>query len=300
MALNNTALQNEPQKNRRVRTFLTALVVVVLVASVGFGIFYFLVRTLNPSTSVAQPIRTSGLTKLDPVLIDAQDITQLEISAGSSYLTIMPSQDLEGQHSVRFTESYPDDGSEHQAVTWDQTGNVLRISHNEQGKTVWSNKVIEIEVAPSMLEDLEVTAIDCTSGEIEAMDLDCSQLRIMAQSGNVSIEGARANNLQLELSSGNAALSGTFDEADIVVSSGDASLKVMGEPSNITCNVSSGDVELSLPETTGFTAQILASTGDVTFEQQVVEEAEGVVAYGDGKTQMDLTVATGNIRVAQF
>ena len=297
MALNDTNLHKQPQENHRIRMALRVIVIAALIASVGFGVFYFLARTLSPSTSVVQPIRTSELTKLDPVLIDVQDVTQLEVSAGSSYLSIAPSPDLEGQHSVRIVESYPDDGSEHQSVTWDQTGNVLRISHNEQGKMVWSNKVVEIEIAPSMLERLEIATVDCTSGEVKAMDLDCSQLRIAAQSGVVFVEEARADNLQLEVSSGTAALSGIFDKVDIVVSSGDASLKVTGEPSSIVCDVSSGDVELSLPETTGFTAKTVANTGDVTFEQQVVEGAEGVVTYGDGKTQMDLTAATGNIRV---
>lgn len=297
MAHNDTLQQNQPGKPHRVRTVLVVLAICVFVVGVGFGIFYFLVRTLNPSTSAVASVQGAKLIRLDPVLVDARDVTRLEVSAGSSYLSITPSPDLEGQHSMRITESYPDDGSEHQTVTWDQTGNVLRINHNEQGKTIWSNKVIEIEVAPSMLESLEVAAVDCTSGEIKARDLDCSQLCIAAQSGSVSVEGARADSLQLELSSGTAALSGTFDEMDVVVSSGDASLKVTGEPSNIVCTVSSGDVELSLLEGVGFTARTRADAGDVTFEQQIAEGAEGVVTCGDGKTQMDLTAATGNIRV---
>ncbi|MBR2683730.1 MAG: hypothetical protein IKE22_10765, partial [Atopobiaceae bacterium] len=74
MALNDTNLHKQPQENHRIRMALRVIVIAALIASVGFGVFYFLARTLSPSTSVVQPIRTSELTKLDPVLIDVQDV----------------------------------------------------------------------------------------------------------------------------------------------------------------------------------------------------------------------------------
>lgn len=286
---------------RSVITCLTAIVGCALLAVVALVVAYFLIRVLNPSTSNIPSILSGGSVRLDPVTIDAKDATQLEVSVGNATLTIAPSKDLAGRDVVRVIESYGKGEGDHPLATCTLEGGVLRIvQKSEEGAfESWGQRIIEVEVSPSVMERLEVVSLEGMSGEVIATDLDCEQLHVDIASGSITLRDAQADHLQLTLSSGGADLSGTFDDVDVSVGSGGANLYVTGEPTRITCDVTSGGLDVSLPRKLGFTAWTKVGAGEMTFEQKVVEEGSNVAVFGDGRTEMHLSVGSGSLHVSE-
>lgn len=150
------------------------------------------------------------------------------------------------------------------------------------------------------LKELE---IETTSGGVllknvsvaEEMDLD-------TVSGEIDVEGCRANELDACSVSGDMYINGSFEAAEFDCTSSSVFFSTEGSIKALKADTVSGDVTLNLPDESGFTMEVSTVSGDVyDFSTTNGLTRDGnTYTFGDGSMQFDIGTVSGDITVSTF
>ncbi|MBI9109273.1 MAG: DUF4097 family beta strand repeat protein [Spirochaetales bacterium] len=118
--------------------------------------------------------------------------------------------------------------------------------------------------------------IHASSGRIEAEYLEGSSALIDANSGRITIEELIAEKAGVKASSGDITVSAlSAGSADFEASSGETTILATGFNGDINIKSSSGDVTLSLPSGSAFSANLNASSGKIRSDFRLLTEVNG-------------------------
>lgn len=158
--------------------------------------------------------------------------------------------------------------------------------------------------------------VKTASGDLEGENLHCRQMTFKSASGDLRADGrweklcaeslsgdidlsGQAVELQASTASGDIQFSGTLQNAQAGSASGDLILECTALPEQVQLQSKSGDIELSLPDGTGFSLQYAAVSGDITSEFPLtgaVGAKSGSAAYLDGgESVFRLSTVSGDI-----
>ena len=148
----------------------------------------------------------------------------------------------------------------------------------------WTPKELSVESisAPIQIENLTGTEldVDTVSGVMELKDIRSDKLSLSTISAKITCSGA-AHEISLETTSGNCAL------------------ELTERPEKIDLDSVSGDLELFLPKTAGFTLRQDTVSGKFRSDFDYTCPSESRYVSGDGSCAISADTVSGNVNIRQ-
>lgn len=144
-------------------------------------------------------------------------------------------------------------------------------------------------------------AIDVGSGNVNSKDLHLNNLLLDVNSGNVNMDSIRAQTGFIDVRSGNIDLQHYTGLLEADVSSGNLTIQMDELSDDVKVEVSSGHVELDLPDHADFTLNgnvssgLISSSFPLKDQQESKREIKGI--NGTGEHYVDLSVSSGKIEL---
>lgn len=152
--------------------------------------------------------------------------------------------------------------------------------------------------SPMKLKNL---AIDIGSGSMVLENLDVETLAHQSSSGEAEFNSIAAGSGSFEVSSGSVHVKSYSGKLEADVSSGELEIQMERLTDDINLNVSSGDLELDLPDDADFSLNGKKSSGDISsdFPLENNEETDNHLRgkHGNGKYKINADVSSGDIEI---
>lgn len=152
--------------------------------------------------------------------------------------------------------------------------------------------------SPMKLKNL---AIDIGSGSMVLENLDVETLAHQSSSGEAEFNSIAAGSGSFEVSSGSVHVKSYSGKLEADVSSGELEIQMERLTDDINLNVSSGDLELDLPDDADFSLNGKKSSGDISsdFPLENKEETDNHLRgkHGNGKYKINADVSSGDIEI---
>jgi lia operon protein LiaG len=152
--------------------------------------------------------------------------------------------------------------------------------------------------SPMKLKNL---AIDIGSGSMVLENLDVETLAHQSSSGEAEFNSIAAGSGSFEVSSGSVHVKSYSGKLEADVSSGELEIQMERLTDDINLNVSSGDLELDLPDDADFSLNGKISSGDISsdFPLENKEETDNHLRgkHGNGKYKINADVSSGDIEI---
>ena len=222
-------------------------------------------------------------------LTDDIDVIEIDVSGIST--TIIPEKrdnveaDLDGNGTVQVEKS----------------GNSIEIDYKRkwyQPFGFFKRPKLTIYLPEDFQRDL---AIEVGSGNVNSKDLHLNNLILDVNSGNVNLDSITAQTGFLDVRSGNIDLQHYTGQLEADVSSGNLSIQMDELSDDVKVEVSSGHVELDLPDKADFTLDgnvssgLISSSFPLKNKQESKQTLKGI--NGTGEHHVDLSVSSGKIEV---
>ena len=157
-----------------------------------------------------------------------------------------------------------------------------------------------------------------TSGDLNIrQDSDINTASFSSTSGNTAFTVPSAKKISMESTSGDISVTVSGTVEDIYLDSTSGSIKpdlanadkakfsstsgditaILGSFTDLNIDVTSGDVTLKLPETTGFTLDLDARPGRLNSSLAMVKKDDDKYVFGDGSARLRIDTTTGDIRI---
>ena len=121
-------------------------------------------------------------------------------------------------------------------------------------------------------------------------------LDIETASADINITGIAAEELELESASGNINYEGQAANASLNNASGHVNIVLFNTPLAIEAETASGNIDITLPAASNFTAEVSTAIGK--FESEIpTTKVRNTYVAGLGSCRMELESASGNIRI---
>ena len=148
-------------------------------------------------------------------------------------------------------------------------------------------------------KDAEKISASVTSGNIAITAENVDQLDAETTSGRIDAAAREVGKLKASCTSGGIAVkTGSVRDADVNTTSGDIRFESSGVE-KLKIDATSGDIQLLLPEDSGFTADLDTSSGHIDYELPL-QKKDGVYVYGDGKGSLEIETTSGNIMISSL
>lgn len=248
-------------------SILLLLLIGILLAGLGVGLA---IRTLDYLPGLHWG-GMSGGTVAESGSVAAEQIREIEVEWVGGSITIEPGD----TDTITFSESSYGSGCE--PMVWKQSGSKLHIQFNNLR---WS---IGIHVAYE--KDLVITVPRDWIGQ--ELDISCVSADVTVRDGNFY-------SVDFDTVSGDLRYTGRLDTLDCESVSGNCIAVLTQTPSELSLDSVSGNLDVTLPEDTGYTATIDSLSGKLSSEFLT---AWGDHTYGDGRCRIDADTLSGDLRI---
>nr|WP_236619600.1 DUF4097 family beta strand repeat-containing protein [Bacillus sp. 1NLA3E] len=151
---------------------------------------------------------------------------------------------------------------------------------------------------PMKLDEL---SLDIGSGNVELKNLEVNQLIHDEASGNVAVSSLTTKSGSFDISSGSLDIKHYSGAIDAQLSSGRLDLQIDKLKDSVDIEVSSGQVQLDLPNQADFTLNGKASSGTISCDFPLNSKEINTKTingkHGSGKNKINLTVSSGSIKI---
>ncbi|MGM9650709.1 MAG: DUF4097 family beta strand repeat-containing protein [Faecousia sp.] len=226
---------------------------------------------------------------------EVENVRQIEVDWVSGSVEIIP---YDGQ-TVLLEETASAELEASQQLHWLLDGDTLKIHFAKSGArgldTVEKHLTIQV---PGTLALTELS-VETVSADVTVTGCTAQELSVDTTSGDLHIQDAGGEELDLDTVSGN--MTGeelTFSKVDGESVSGEMALAFQYGfcPREAEFDSVSGNVTLTLPENSGFTAEFDSVSGDFSSELACTQ-AKGVYICGDGSARLSVNTTSGNMQV---
>ena len=288
------------KNNAIIRIILWSLVIVILLGlmvSVMGGVSFFRnIRNSNAESEVSVNLATpvEALPSGESLHIPANEVTDIEIEWAAGSILIQPA-DVE---EIEISESNVSD--EKSSMRWKQTGKKLTIIFCEEtfvnsfGINNFPTKDLTIFVPRSWsCDSLE---IDAASATLEVNDLTIREVEIDTASGTSVFDKCIVNKLDLDTASGDVRFVGSLDILDCDAASASVYAVLDNVPTRMDMDSMSGDLDITLPETAGFTVTMDGMSSDFSSDFETTIK-NGNYTHGDGSCRINVDAMSGDVTI---
>lgn len=143
---------------------------------------------------------------------------------------------------------------------------------------------------------LQKLELDIASAQVDIRDLTIDEVDIDGASGICTLENCDVRTLNVDTASGDVKFSGSLDNLDFDAASADFTGTFEDQPKSLKMDSMSGDLDLTLPEISGFTASIDALSSEFRSEFDT-KTVNGAYVHGDGSCRIEVNGMSGNIDI---
>jgi lia operon protein LiaG len=151
---------------------------------------------------------------------------------------------------------------------------------------------------PIKLRDV---SLDMSSGDIMLGDLQVREFELNGASGELFISSLNAGEADLEISSGSTVIDSLEGRLEAGIASGELDIRMKKLTAPIALDVSSGDVQLDLPDNASFTLDAHYSSGDIrtdfTMDEKEVKDSRIIGTNKEGAHEIKIDVSSGDVRI---
>lgn len=268
--------------NAIIRIIIFSVIIVMLLSILGVAIAAdrFMIRHdfgTNATTS-------SGS-------VDADTIRKLSIDWISGAITIRAA-DVD---QIVFTETEAADAD---PMVWLTAGDTLKISYTQEESLfhigVVPDKDLLIEVPRNW--SCDTLEIDTASADVNLENLNIGKVDFDGASGELDFLDCIVDNLEMDTASGDLRFCGSLNSLDCDGASADCEIILTNCPRRIELDLASGDLDLTLPENCGFTAELESLSGRLNTDFDVSRTGKGLVS-GDGSCRIDMSAMSGDVYI---
>lgn len=266
----------------RIILFSIAIVVLLTILTVGIAADHFMFR--SGETVQEGMISSTGT-------ISADKIRSISIDWAAGSITIRPADVAE----ITLTESCE---TESDPMIWLQAGSTPKVAYAKDegffhvGSTPSKDLLIEVPSDWSC-EELE---IETAAATLTVDSLTIGKVDFDGASGDFDFQNCNVDTLDVDTASGDIRFCGSLDTMDCDAASADCLISLSNCPSRIEMDMASGDLDLTLPESCGFTATFEALSGDINTDFEMNGIRNGFT-HGDGSCRIDISALSGDVYI---
>lgn len=231
--------------------------------------------------------------------INLNGIDKIVVNGSSENIRIMKSS----SHNLKAELTGTSSGfaSSQPTIEIKQTGSTIVVEVKRSIFNLFSssNLAFDIYIDESFDGDL---FFNLSSGKLNVVDnFNVNKLNINLSSGYFTIDEIQTKKTKFSVSSGQLSISNFTGAIDGNVSSGHVSVDYDTFDDDIKLKVSSGSIEINLPEASDFELKARKSSGSVTTEFALKDSSsssskfEGIA--GNGGNKIDLNMSSGRIEI---
>lgn len=274
------------KSNAIARIVIFSMVIVVLLCALVFGLG---VRCLSFNVRLPRPLEEGTLASQGSV--PAGEINTIDIQWVSGSIDVVPGDTDE----IRFQE----DGGiqEKYKMVWSTDGTTLRIRFCQEQEAVsvfHSPPAKHLTVTVPREWEGKRLSIDSVSAHITVEALKAEKVTLNNVSGVCDFTDCSIGALRCETVSGDLRYSGSLEALDCDAVSAQCRAALSNTPREISMEGVSGNLELTLPQDTGFTASLDSLSGKITCQFPATVNGN-TYTYGDGRCQITASGISGSI-----
>lgn len=283
--------------NAIIRIIIWSIVITVLL---GLLTTVLAGRSLSRTQETAETYSIEAPMNILPseetITFSPDEITELEIEWVSGSILIQPA-DVE-----MITVSESDVADAKDAMLYKQKGKKLTILFSEEGSFSGLGITINTDIRKDLTifvpRDWECGSleIDAASATVEINDLTIREVEFDGASGACELENCTVDTIDMDTASGDVNFSGALNILDFDGASASIFAVLTNTPTRMDIDTMSGDLDITLPEDTGFAVNIdsLSGTFFTDFETTV---HNGNHIHGDGRCRIDVSAMSGDLKI---
>ena len=283
------------------QTVIKAILIVVLFSLLGSAVWGFGRRNhipfwnlplfhLNSGSEVSEGRNYLTESTVQNVSFDASEVKKLHIEWVSGNVTLKTAD----QHNVTFRV----DGDSALPFSYQLSGNELDLRYpadNALWKPAWGSKNLTVTVPQSWYA--RETNIDVVSAVVEVDGLSTEELKLDTTSGPINASGLCCDQIVASTVSGNVSLEGTAEELKLDTTSGRCQAELDERVREIELDSVSGELELILPESLGFEAEVDTVSGSFRSDIPTTASSKGIYTCGNGECGISVDTVSGSISI---
>ena len=283
------------------QTVIKAILIVVLFSLLGSAV-WGIGRTnhmplwnwarihLNSGSELSADNSFISESTVQNVSFDAKEVKKLHIEWVSGNVTLKTAD----QHNITFRV----DGDSALPFSYQLSGNELDLRYpadNALWKPARGSKNLTITVPQSWYA--RETNIDVVSAVVEVDGLSTEELKLDTTSGPINASGLCCDQIIASTVSGNVILEGTAEELKLDTTSGRCQAELDERVQEIELDSVSGELELILPESLGFEAEVDTVSGSFRSDIPTTASSKGVYTCGNGECGISVDTVSGSITI---
>ena len=270
--------------NAVIRIVIFSIVIIlllgILAAGLGVGMLVFDISIGNN-----EYITGSGS-------VDASQVKDLTIDWAAGSILI----DEADVDTISFAES----GKivEGQEMVYALNGNTLSISYSKPAIQIGLFSTPEKDLVITVPSDwlCEDLSIDSASSDITVNNLKANSIDLSSASGKCEFNNCDIVEVDIDTASGDIYYVGILSTLDCDAASADVTAVLTNFPQRINMDSASGNLDLTLPEDTGFTVELDSLSGKFQSDFDTKSNS-GQYVHGNGECKIDMDGASGSIRI---
>ena len=283
------------------QTVIKAILIVVLFSLLGSAV-WGIGRTnhmplwnwarihLNSGSELSADNNFISESTVQNVSFDAKEVKKLHIEWVSGNVTLKTAD----QHNITFRV----DGDSALPFSYQLSGNELDLRYpadNALWKPARGSKNLTITVPQSWYA--RETNIDVVSAVVEVDGLSTEELKLDTTSGPINASGLCCDQIIASTVSGHVILEGTAEELKLDTTSGRCQAELDERVQEIELDSVSGELELILPESLGFEAEVDTVSGSFRSDIPTTASSKGVYTCGNGECGISVDTVSGSITI---
>lgn len=219
-------------------------------------------------------------------------ITELDISWASGTVTIEP-----GDVNGILLEETPVSNEAYAMVTsYDSEKLTVKYQNKSANQILGSNLNKSLKVTIPRNWTGEKIEIKTASADLILRDLTLEKLELDTTSGNCTLENCVIVQTDFDSVSGSLEYTGKLWELEAETVSGNLTAQLEKTPISVDVKTVSGVLDLTLPESTGFTAKLDSRSGQFTSDFDTTTQNDRYLC-GDGACEITVRTTSGDVRI---
>ena len=138
--------------------------------------------------------------------------------------------------------------------------------------------------------------IDAASASLEVNDLTIQSMEFDGASGTCVFNNCTVERLELDTASGDVLFKGSLNQMECDSASANIILELNNVPRSIEMDTASGDLDMVLPEGSGFSVKLDTMSGDFKSDFTTTNR-NGKYIAGDGRCQIEVDGMSGSVNI---
>ena len=283
----------------RIIAFSIAIVVLtgLLIAGINYNALPFWWKSESDELQ-AGPVVSSDAEGISMGAVSTESISELEIEWAAGTITIVPGEEA---NTIRFWDDYI--GDEKYLLYYEVHDGQLCIQYARgldwhSGFGITLNDVQQKNLTVQIPADwvCQKLEIDSASAALEMHDLTIQTVDINTASGKCVFGNCNFYALDIDTASGDVIYSGSLHSLDCDAASAAITACFDNIPSRVDVDTMSSNVDITLPDHAGFTANMQGLSTQIESEFDCTSK-NGAYVCGDGGCRIDVDSVSGKLHI---